>query len=182
MFTFRNKSHSSSSDREKPPNRFRPQYPRGTCWTFHARKTCSGCKFEHIYFKCGSRHPASQCPSHKGKSKTAPLASEQADRLIHKIITPVKVHILKFFLANYPPHLFSFLINGFRWKARSLFFFKKLQKELEAGRIAGPFTSPPFKHLRCSPLGTAKTDIKSAFRITPIHPTDFEILGMKWDN
>lgn len=28
----------------------------------------------------------------------------------------------------------------------------------------------------------AKTDIKSAFRIIPIHPTDFELLGMKWDN
>ena len=28
----------------------------------------------------------------------------------------------------------------------------------------------------------AKPDIKSAFRIIPIHPTDFELLGMKWDN
>ena len=28
----------------------------------------------------------------------------------------------------------------------------------------------------------AKTDIKYAFRIIPIHPTDFESLGMKWDN
>ena len=28
----------------------------------------------------------------------------------------------------------------------------------------------------------AKTDIKSAFRITPIHPSDFPLLGMKWDN
>ena len=28
----------------------------------------------------------------------------------------------------------------------------------------------------------AKTDIKSAFRIIPIHPSDFHLLGMKWDN
>ena len=28
----------------------------------------------------------------------------------------------------------------------------------------------------------AKTDIKSAFRIIPIHPSDFPLLGMKWDN
>ena len=28
----------------------------------------------------------------------------------------------------------------------------------------------------------AKTGIKSAFRIIPIHPADFELLGMKWDN
>jgi len=28
----------------------------------------------------------------------------------------------------------------------------------------------------------AKTDIKSAFRIIPIHPSDFALLGMKWQN
>ena len=28
----------------------------------------------------------------------------------------------------------------------------------------------------------AKTDVKSAFRIIPIHPSDFPLLGMKWDN
>ena len=28
----------------------------------------------------------------------------------------------------------------------------------------------------------AKTDIKSAFRIIPIHPSDFPLLGMKLDN
>ena len=27
-----------------------------------------------------------------------------------------------------------------------------------------------------------KTDIKSAFRVIPIHPTDFELLGMNWDS
>ena len=29
----------------------------------------------------------------------------------------------------------------------------KLQRELGAGRLAGPFTSPPFKNFRVSPLG-----------------------------
>jgi len=28
----------------------------------------------------------------------------------------------------------------------------------------------------------AKTDIKSAFRIIPIHPADYSLLGMKWDH
>ena len=28
----------------------------------------------------------------------------------------------------------------------------------------------------------AKTDVKSAFRIIPIHPDDFPLLGMKWQN
>ena len=113
----------------------------------------------------------------------------------------------------------------------------KLRKECEAGRIVGPFLSPPFQNFVCSPLGIvpkkdpsefrlihhlsypdgssvndhipherssvhyatisdaisvikqagascfmAKTDVKSAFRIIPIHPSDFPLLGMKWDN
>ena len=28
----------------------------------------------------------------------------------------------------------------------------------------------------------AKTDIKSAFRIIPIHPDDYHLLGMTWNN
>jgi len=28
----------------------------------------------------------------------------------------------------------------------------------------------------------AKSDVKSAFCIIPIHPTDYFLLGMKWDN
>ena len=28
----------------------------------------------------------------------------------------------------------------------------------------------------------AKTDIKSAFRIIPVHPLDYPLLGIKWDN
>ena len=28
----------------------------------------------------------------------------------------------------------------------------------------------------------AKTNIKSALRIIPIHPSDFSLLGIKWDN
>ena len=28
----------------------------------------------------------------------------------------------------------------------------------------------------------AKTDIKSAFRIIPVHPKDHPLLGMKWDS
>lgn len=165
---------------------------------------------------------------------------------------------MEFFLADYPTHLSSTLLKGFRFGFSIQFYGErkpfespnlksalenpqivslKLKKELEAGRIAGPFTRPPFKNFRCSPLGIvpkkvpfefrmiqhlsyptgssvndsipqefssvhyatisdairaikrfgsgcfmAKTDIKSAFRIIPIHPADFELLGMKWDN
>ena len=113
----------------------------------------------------------------------------------------------------------------------------KLAKEITAGRIAGPFSSPPLEDFRVSPLGVvpkkspgefrlihhlsypkgfsindgipgeyssvsyatiedgirlikragqgcflAKTDIKSAFRIVPIHPADYNLLGMQWKN
>ena len=111
----------------------------------------------------------------------------------------------------------------------------KISKELAAGRLAGPFDTPPFPNFRVSPLGVvpkkapgeyhlihhlsfprgacvndgistedasvqyarvddtvamikhlrqgvflAKTDIKSAFRIIPILPTDYDLLGIFW--
>ncbi|KAL9951837.1 hypothetical protein ACROYT_G007745 [Oculina patagonica] len=47
---------------DKGPMRFRSQsFPKGTCWRFHAGKVCNGCRFEHVCFKCGSKHPATQC-------------------------------------------------------------------------------------------------------------------------
>ena len=114
----------------------------------------------------------------------------------------------------------------------------KLESELKAGRIAGPFMSPPNPNLKISPLGVvpkrqegefrmihhlshprasglsvndgipkeftavtyagiedaiaiikqlgrgcylSKTDIKSAFRILPVHPDDYSLLGFSWD-
>ena len=111
----------------------------------------------------------------------------------------------------------------------------KISKELAAGRLAGPFDSPPLPNFRVSPLGVvpkkapgeyrlihhlsfprgasvndgistedtsvqyarvddavtmikqlgqgcflAKTDIKSAFRIIPILPRDYDLLGIFW--
>ena len=113
----------------------------------------------------------------------------------------------------------------------------KISKELDAHRLAGPFSSPPFSVFRISPLGVvpkkiegefrlihhfsfpkgsslndgissdhtrvsyatvedainfrrirsvgstcflAKTDIKNAFRIIPIRPQDYNLLGMCW--
>ena len=111
----------------------------------------------------------------------------------------------------------------------------KLSKELDAHRIAGPFSSPPFPVFRISPLGLvpkkvegefrlihhlsyprgsslnegissdyttvsyatvenaidliklagpncflAKTDVKNAFRLVPIRPEDYDLLGIYW--
>ena len=83
MLPSRNNAHKSISnpDRDKPPHRFRQQFPKGTCWAFHGGKTCSGSKFEHICFKCGSRHPASQCPTSRGKTKPTPVGDQAERRL-----------------------------------------------------------------------------------------------------
>ena len=173
-------------------------------------------------------------------------------------VTPVRVDRLDFLLHGYDHDYKRFLIDGFTFGFRLGFMgderslessnlqsalsqpqvvSAKLEKERAAGRIAGPFSSPPFPYFRCSPLGIvpkkdpsefrlihhlsypkgssvndyipqefssvkyacindaisvikslgagcfmAKTDIKSAFRIIPVHPKDHPLLGMKWDS
>ena len=112
----------------------------------------------------------------------------------------------------------------------------KLTAEVAEGRIAGPFTEPPFPRFVVSPMGVvpkkeegkfrrihhlsfpdgysvndhipqvektvhyqrvddavqaiyrsgpeswlAKTDIASAYRIVPVHPDDYRLLGMEWE-
>ena len=173
-------------------------------------------------------------------------------------VTPVRVDRLEYLLHCYEQNKKHFLVDGFRCGFRVNFVgdrlpFQspnlksvlaqpeiarmKLRKECDAGRIVGPFKTPPFANFRTSPLGVvpkkdpsefrlihhssypkgnlvndaipdycssvkyasvsdaitaikatgegcflAKTDIKSAFRIIPIHPADYSLLGMKFDN
>ena len=114
---------------------------------------------------------------------------------------------------------------------------KKIDKEVQAGRVAGPFNRVPLKNLQISPIGIVpkkspgdyrlihhlsypsgksindfidpkicsvqytdfdeavfmiqdlgkncwlfKMDIKSAFRLLPIHPCDFELLGFSFND
>ena len=115
---------------------------------------------------------------------------------------------------------------------------ENLAKEVQFGRVAGPFDKPPFPNLQVSPIGIvpkkhsdkfrtifhlsypksgesinsgidkeeayslnyvtvdsaiealqsfgrgtfmAKTDVESAFRIFPVDPRDWELLGMHWE-
>ena len=173
-------------------------------------------------------------------------------------VTPVKVSTLSPLLQQYDPRLKQFLIDGFSFGFRVGFVGKsrlrlasnlrsakehpnilaaKLENELRAGRIVGPFSRPPLDNFISSPLGVvpkkipgefrlihhlsypdgssvndfipdqfssvqyasigdaialikslgracymAKTDIKSAFRIIPIHPDDYHLLGMTWND
>ena len=84
--------------------------------------------------------------------------------LLSSPVTPVKVDRLDFLLQGYQSHLATYLVNGFRYGFRIQFIgdrtrfespnlksalqnpelvMSKLQKEISAGRIAGPFTRPP---------------------------------------
>ena len=112
----------------------------------------------------------------------------------------------------------------------------KIDEELRLGRIAGPFTDPPFAQFKCCPLALrekstpgsyrllhnlsypyddrsvnlsitqehktvkyatlsdavhqiqelgpgcylAKSDIKNTFRIVPLHPSQYTLMGFKW--
>lgn len=184
-----------------------------------------------------------------GSLPTAILPSEA-------LPTPVKAKILAAYLAGYNEnsrkHLLSGFSHGFRLHfqgplegsySNNLFSASehsnivdlKLAKEIQAGRIMGPFATPPLHNLKISPLGVipkkvpgefrmihhlsfpfgasvndfippefcsvhyatvddairiikrlgagctlAKTDVRSAFRIIPVHPLDYQLLGMQW--
>ena len=129
--------------------------------------------------------PASAQLSIAGNLKHVPLANKLTGPS-HKPVTPVKVDRLEFFLADYPAHLFSALLKCFRFGFSIQFYgdrkpFEspnlksalenpqivslKLKKELEAGRIAGPFIRHPFKNFRCSPLGIVPKKVPSEFRM-----------------
>ena len=186
-----------------------------------------------------------------------PTSPPQPPRHCHsRVPTPVKAERLNILLEGYPTSLRIYLVQGFSEGFRINFqgicrstepanlksareqptiVFSKLRKEIEEGRIAGPFEQPPFDDFHCSPVGLvpkkvpgeyrlihhlsyppggsindsipkefssvsyasisdaisllkqsgpgsfmAKTDIKSAFRIVPIHPDHYPLLGMKW--
>ena len=79
MTNFRVKSQSfTGSDRTTPRGRFRtstPPFPRGTCWSFHSGRHCRGCQYEHVCFKCGVKHPATQCQNQNSQLRTNPVKS-----------------------------------------------------------------------------------------------------------
>ena len=172
--------------------------------------------------------------------------------------TPVKANVLEIYLADYPfaeiaRELFSGFSSGFSLhyygpriqmtcsNVQSLIGNENIAldialKEVQLGRVAGPFPCIPLPNLRISPVGlvpkkdgswrlihhlsypenasvndfidekycsvryssfdtalemlamlgqgaiAARLDIKSAFRLLPIDPKDFELLGFKISN
>jgi hypothetical protein len=173
-----------------------------------------------------------------------------------KLPTPVKHEVLNELLEGYDIVKRNYLIKGFRegfsidndvyhpnsdvnnLKTANDYpdiIDKKLQTEIDLGRLSGPHDEIPLENMVLSPIGLkakkqpgqfrvihhlsypqgnsinsgitkqnstvkyatvpqaidkiikigkgcflAKTDIKSAFRIIPVNPKDYNLLGMKW--
>ena len=229
------------------------------CSGCNFKHECFGCGSHHpanqLHF------PKQQANSTKAVSRpksTAVNASNSAPtfRLSRPLATPIKIDKLPAYLEGYPPRPRQYLIAGFRFGFsidyvghRSNFVSKnllsattnpkavgeKLAKQIQLGRIVGPFDVQPFPVFHVSPLGLipkkvtgrfrlihhlsfpegksinshipqiassvhyaniddairliwrtgrgcalAKTDIKNAFRLIPVSPSDYNLLGICW--
>lgn len=88
--------------------------------------------------------------------------------------SPINVAMLKKYALNYDPSELAFLVNGFTFgfplqysgprggrdsknlrsaMAHQTILAEKINTEIEAGRVAGPFKEKPFENLTVSPLG-----------------------------
>ena len=100
--------------------------------------------------------------------------------------TPVSASNFASYLVDYDPALATFIIDGFSNGFRIPFdghtpsqsppnlksalqnpdiVDQKLQKEMELGRIAGPFASPPLHNLVLSPIGLVPKKVAGQFRL-----------------
>ena len=236
--------------------------PRGFCFTYHRGGDCMGCSLRHDCFKCEGSHRASSCNFHaktggiqsqnQGANKPPPHSTTSQSSLT--VTNPVNIRHMLPFLSGYDHSIVQLLESGFTFgfplhfdgprcsqEAPNLLWAiqnpkvvsAKLSKELDAHRLAGPFSSPPFPIFRISPLGLipkkvesefrlihhlsyprgsslndgissdyttvsyatvenaigliksvdpncflAKTDVKNAFRLLPICPEDYDLLGI----
>ena len=129
---------------------------RGVLWS---------CKYKHLCFICGEDHQHCKCPNKSSKS----VHNESAN--------PQKVYALDSWLMGF--HNCETLVNqfqlGFPLRATLLsdtstthnhcyvehpdVVSVKLDEEVQAGLIAGPFPTPPFKPIVTSPLGVVPKKI-----------------------
>lgn len=128
--------------------------------------------------------------SHVGKG-TAPLHAGPEKRAMlpttNFLPTPVRVKKLEVLLYGYDDHLKKFLIDGFsvgfslhsnlsEMGSRSIKNHKsalehldivdeKIKKEMDKGRVKGPFDSHPFENFICSPIGLVPKKELGQFRL-----------------
>ena len=155
--------NSSKSDQVYVPPPF--------CRSFHANGGCSAspCPYVHNCFKCYSgEHSGVTC-----NKKYLNLGSKSRRRY-KGVVTPISANRLKDLLTvtNYDTNLTNTLVQGFTQgfdlghndsidsinavpnaKQEELEIMReKIDKELTAGRVEGPFDCPPFKTYHLSPL------------------------------
>lgn len=106
-----------------------------------------------------------------GTKVSNPLLEQQNN---NEIVTAIRPNVLKYFLKGYDTAMADYLVAGFTYGfelhyegpryfrssknllsalQKPVIVNKKLQKELEAHRIVGPFVTLPFDNLQISPIG-----------------------------
>ena len=161
-------SRAPSTVVHQPPRRSQP-FPTGFCWLYQKGGKCNtrNCRFKHVCSKC-------QAPTQLAHVASNPLP------------TPVNANNLQHALQGYDPAETTFLVDGFIHGFHINYFgtpslsslhnhpsasahrdivAQKLAKELSLGRIAGPFSSPPFLNFQSSPLGVVPKKEPNAFRL-----------------
>jgi len=124
--------------------------------------------------------------NHKTKLQPKPQPIQPQHSPAQQLPTPVNIKRMLPFLSGYDHSIVRFLESvftsgfplHFNWprcsqKAPNLLsalqnprvVSAKLSKELEAHRLAGPFSSPPFPIFRISPLGLVPKKVKGEFRL-----------------
>ena len=142
-----------------------------------------------------------QVPTPSFVTPVSPLAAGPClSQNPQRLPTPVNSDRLFFFLSGYDPSIAEVLVKGFtqgfplHYEGSPSFHASnllsaiqnpaavdaKITKELEAHRLAGPFSSPPFLVFRVSPLGLVPKKVKGEFRL--IHHFSYPKGGSLNDN
>lgn len=123
-------------------------------------------------------------------SKTTPDLNAHPENkkasLPPKLPTPINVQQLKLYIKGYSTHHYQYLIDGFSYgfslKCENVFptpepknlksaliqphiVSAKLMKELTAGRLLGPFKTPPYSLYKISPIGLQPKKSPGEFRL-----------------
>lgn len=125
-------------------NRSRPSesssVPKGYCFKFHKGGDCLGCAFTHSCPKCQGAHRMSVC-TFRGQSKqttrTIAVMSKKDSFLLHCDRSRESMQAANLSSALQQPQVVD----------------AKLANELAAGRLAGPFQTPPISPYVVLPPG-----------------------------
>lgn len=127
-------------------------------------------------------HPSIINPLHQVQNSHKVIGSNK----FHALPTPINVDKLANYLTGYDPVRAQFLLKGFRsgfhleFEGKRGYQFSpnlksalenkevvndKIFKELQAGRIQGPFSDPPIPSIKISPLGIVPKKYPGQFRM-----------------